>query len=157
MGIRILFLFNTLICMLCNQSSHIINSQIYLFFLALNFFNMMQSILFDNNDDTDEIEVLVWEILTYTAYVEMYDSAGSIENDTVHVHNKLMSRLHKLEYSISNGMAYPCSYLFMFRSTLLNKNLNQLSHVCWFCVHIMFMCIVHSRKSLLLGLPVELC
>lgn len=89
----------------------------------------MKSILYNKQQDTDEMEVIMLEILTYTAYIEMFDFEEAIDYDKVHLKHMLTERQDKLNKLILAENHYPCSYLFKYRSVLLDKNQNHLTNV----------------------------
>jgi len=79
----------------------------------------------NNNTETDKIEFLMWDIIIPSTYVEMYHSDYSIDNNLPLIKHRLTNSLEKLDQLISNGVEYPCSYLLMYRSLLLDKNQQQ--------------------------------
>lgn len=97
---------------------------------------MMKSDLFQNNSQSDEMEIKTWEILTYLAYVEMLSFDGSNLSDDVYIRTNLNTELDKLTDLILNRKEYPCSYLFIFRDNLLNTSGKQFTDVRKFSIHI---------------------
>jgi len=88
------------------------------FVQGLNFLSSTKSEL-DDRDDVDETERKMWEILTYVAYIDTHKAVNRITDNEQRIADGL---LKELKHSISGGKAYPCSYLYLFRSALLDRN-----------------------------------
>jgi len=99
----------------------------------------MKRTLYNHNSDNDEMEVKMWEILTLSVYIEIckynvqYNNIDSEERNL----NGLKAELQNL---ILKRKDYPCSYLFQFRSNLLD--MNKLFDVWYFYICSLYiMCI----------------
>lgn len=99
----------------------------------MNFLKTAKSDLYNNIGDTGETEVVMWELLTYLAFVEVHNSRSLIEEDETNnlkaLKHELDALRKKLNELISNGNEYPCSYLLMHRSKLLDKDQLYISEV----------------------------
>jgi len=96
-------------------------------YLIQTFFLGMNVLIIHKNDlyrctYLNNIEILMWEILTHIVYIETHD----ISDEMIRVANivpNFQSLQIKFNRYISKGNYYPCSYLLRFRSVLLEKKL----------------------------------
>jgi len=86
--------------------------------------------------ETNIMEITIWELLTISSAIEVenFDETGfSFQN---YLTQKLQNTINTINNLLSNGENYPCSYVFFFRSILLNENLHFEVYVTIFLYYV---------------------
>jgi len=124
------------------------------FFLAYSVLQKFNDVLFNDtrSSDIDIMEFVMWQILTYSALLDLPEFRKKPRNRS-HIVSQYKDLHRKLNELISNGNKYPYSYLFMFRSVLLDRK--QFSDVCA-PIFIYYVYRINTYVSyLLLGKPMD--
>jgi len=81
----------------------------------------MKHVLFNNNDDTEKLVLQVWYDITHLLNAEMniFDKKNAMDSESQNtIVNNLLNETKEL---LSRNNYFPCSYLYMFRSKILDR------------------------------------
>jgi len=82
------------------------------------------------------MEITIWELLTNSAAVEVENFDETDLSFKSYLTSKLQNAINNVNELLSNGKNYSCSYVFFFRSVLLDENLHYEVYVPVFLYYV---------------------
>lgn len=89
---------------------------------GVNFISSKKQDMYSFSMDNVDLDGKMWEFLTLMIKIDMYEVTYSVIDNTMWEINMKDTIWNNINTLISNRMEYPCSYLYMFRTMLLDMD-----------------------------------